>query len=322
MGRGGYHVPRGAVKVVPVEDAAGPRGGSTHLAAPATAAAAAYCRLPSASSRPRVVPIPPDDPLDHDALLALGVATIDHRAEAGSTMDVARAIATAADHPLPAVVIADRQTSGRGRRGAGWWQAPGSLAMSLVVDAHSLGAESPQPIWSLACGVALAEAVRAVEPAVAAVVRWPNDVEVAGRKLAGILVETAGGDRVIFGVGLNSRGTVRDAPAALRHRVVTIPDLSGRPLGRQRLLAAFLPKLFGLLRAQAADPDTLVGRYRPLCCLTGREVVVHVGQERHSGLCRGIAPGGGLLVETARGVETITSGSLTPPEAVWRSADG
>ena len=268
------------------------------------------------------MPIPPDDPLDPDALLAVGVQAIDHRVTTGSTMDVARAIATAADQPLPALVIADRQTSGRGRRGAGWWQAPGSLAMSLVVDARSLGAESPQPIWSLACGVALAEAVRELEPAVTAAVRWPNDVEVAGRKLAGILVETAGSGRVIFGIGLNSNGTVRDAPAALRHRVVTIPDMSGRPLGRQRLLVAFLPKLFALVRAQAADPDTLVRRYRPLCCLTGREVVVHVGHERHTGLCRGIAPGGALVVETAAGIETITSGSLTPPDEVWRSADG
>ena len=268
------------------------------------------------------MPNPPDDPLDRDALLALGVAAVDHRAETGSTMDLARGIATAADHPLPAVVLADRQTNGRGRRGAGWWQAPGSLAMSLVVDARSLGAESPQPIWSLACGVALAETIRELEPAVEAVVRWPNDVEVDGRKLAGILVETAGGGRVIFGIGLNSSGTVRDAPAALRRRVVTIPDVCGRTLGRQRLLSAFLPRLFALMRALAADPPLLVGRYRPLCSLTGREVVVHVGEARRRGICRGIAPGGALLIDTVDGLEAIPSGSLTPPEEVWRPADG
>lgn len=318
MGRGGYHVPRGAVKVVPVEDAAGPRGGSTHLAAPATAAAAAYCRLPSASSRPRVVPIPPDDPLDHDALLALGVATIDHRAEAGSTMDVARAIATAADHPLPAVVIADRQTSGRGRRGAGWWQAPGSLAMSLVVDAHSLGAESPQPIWSLACGVALAEAIRLVEPEAAALVRWPNDIEVAGRKLAGILVETAGGSRVIFGVGVNTTGSAAAAPAPIAGRVATMPDLVGRPLERQRLLAAFVPRLLGLLAESARDPGRLAARYRPLCSLSGHLVRVHVGGGIVEGTCGGIAPDGRLVIDTPGGRELVVSGSLTPPEAIWR----
>lgn len=266
---------------------------------------------------PNPPPEPSSDVCAADALLQAGAATVEQRTEAGSTMDVAREIALGRDRPLPAIVLADRQTSGRGRRGAGWWQSPGGLAVSLVVEARSLGAAAPQPIWSLACGVALAETIRALDPAVPAVVRWPNDVEVAGRKLAGILVETAGADRVIFGIGVNSTGTVADAPAALRHRVVTIPDVSGRPLGRQQLLVAFLPRFLALLCAHAAEPLVLADRYRPLCALAGRDVVVYSGSQRVVGTCRGIDPAGGLLVETADGVETILSGSLTPPEDVW-----
>jgi BirA family biotin operon repressor/biotin-[acetyl-CoA-carboxylase] ligase len=233
-------------------------------------------------------------------------------------MDVARRMAAAAEPRLPLLVIADRQSSGRGRRGAGWWQAPGSLAVSLVVNPYAVGAGSVPPAsWSLACGVALAEAIRHCEPTVEAVVRWPNDVEVDGRKLAGILVESVAGPGVIFGVGVNTTGTAIDAPEAIRHRVVTIPDVTGHAMTRQKLLEAFIPRLFSLLADMAKEPAALIPRYRPLCCLTGRAVTIHVGDVRHAGICQGIADDGQLVLDTPQGPMQFASGSLTPPEDVW-----
>ena len=226
----------------------------------------------------------------------------------------ARAVAADAAARLPAIVIADRQTHGRGRRGARWWQPPGSLATSIVLEA----AAGPPPAWSLACGVALAETLRASEPAVEAVVRWPNDVEVGGRKLAGILVETVAAGRVIFGIGVNTTGTAADAPPPLAPRVATVPDLVGSALPRERLLVAFLPRLLRLLTDVAANPALLPDRYRPLCALDGEPVTIHVGAERHHGLCRGIAADGSLVLDTAAGRMRFASGSLTDPAAVWR----
>lgn len=262
-------------------------------------------------------PTPPfvTDDIDPERLKrALNLASVEVLAEACSTMDRARQLAEDSAEPLPAAVIADRQTLGRGRRGARWWQPPGSLAVSLVIQA----AGGPRPIWSLACGVAVAEAIRSLEPGVAAVVRWPNDIEVGGRKLAGILVETAAAGRTIFGIGVNTTGSMQAAPEGLRHRLVTLPDLTGRPLPRQILLEAFVPRLLTLLTDLEADPGTLAARYRPLCGLDDTFIRVHTPDGVHAGTCRGIDEDGSLVLDTAAGRVLIRSGSLTPPGDEWR----
>lgn len=262
-------------------------------------------------------PGPITDPIDAEWLRAAGgLGAVEVLPEATSTMDRGREIAADPGADLPAAVVADRQTAGRGRRGAAWWQPPGSLAVSLVVDG-SVSCGGPRPLWSLACGVAVAETIRALEPAIEPRVRWPNDVEVHGRKLAGILVETAAGGRVIVGVGINTSGSAADAPPALRPRVATLPDLTGRMLPRQRFLAAFVPRLLDLLAATDM-PAAVIDRYRPLCGLTGRHVRVYAGDAVQEGTCRGIADDGGLVVETATGSVVIRSGSLAAPGTEWR----
>ena len=269
------------------------------------------------------------DPIDPDALRArAGVATFIHLAEADSTMDRARALAVDPATPLPAAVVADRQLAGRGRRGARWWQPPGSLAVSLVLDAAAGGGEV-RPTWSLACGVALAEALVALEPALVPRVRWPNDIEVDGSKLAGILVEMVPRCRAIFGVGVNTTGRAADAPAGIGRTVATLPDLVGHPVPRQRLLEAFVPRLLALLAEVASDPDALAARYRPLCALTGRDVTVFRGPtpgggpDRVHGPCLGIDRYGALVIDTVAGRLHLESGSLTDPAAAWRgTVDG
>jgi BirA family biotin operon repressor/biotin-[acetyl-CoA-carboxylase] ligase len=277
-------------------------------------------------------PHPADDPfpggaslidsLDRTAVCrAAGLAGIEILAEATSTMDRARELAAGGDVPLPVAVIAERQTAGRGRRGARWWQPPGSLATSLVIDASRVTAPGRpvSPLWSLACGVALAESIIDLEPTVEPLVRWPNDVVTGGRKLAGILVETAPGGRVIFGIGVNTTGSSAEAPAPLRQRVGTLPDLTGRALCRGRLLVALVPRFLSLLGETSRDPGVLVERYRPLCSLTGSEVTVHREDGRRIvGICHGIDADGALVLDTAVGLVHLVSGSLTDPLDVWR----
>ena len=259
------------------------------------------------------------DPIDPAALAARGgLAAFEHHAEVGSTMERARELALDPGCPLPAAVVADRQAFGRGQRGARWWQPPGSLTVSVVVDAGATAAAAPPAIWSLACGVALCEAVAAAAAAVEPLVRWPNDIEVGGRKLAGILVETMPGGRAIFGVGVNTTGSARNAPPPLDRKIVTLPDLTGGILPRERLLLEFLPRLFALLAATAVDPEAFVARYRARCGLDGHPVTVYRGDERLTGICRGIAADGVLVLDTPSGRVRVTSGSLTHPDDVWR----
>ena len=265
----------------------------------------------------------PPDPIDPNVLLdRTGLATFEHHAAVGSTMERARELALNGDCPLPAAVVADTQSLGRGQRGARWWQAPGSLAVSVVVDvapaAQAEAKPAPPAVWSLACGVALAESVAAVTAAIEPMVRWPNDIEANGRKLAGILVEATPGGRAIFGIGVNTTGSCGDAPPPLDRKIVTVPDLTGSPLPRERLLVDFLPRLFALLAATAVDPEAFVARYRARCGLDGHPVTVYRGDDRLTGLCRGIAADGTLVLDTSSGRVHVSSGSLTHPTDIWR----
>lgn len=245
-----------------------------------------------------------------------GFATVEVHPLLGSTMDRAREIAADRSALLPAVVVADVQTAGHGRRGARWWQAPGSLAASIVLD-ETAAAAPIQPTWSLACGIAVAESIAAIEPAVEPLLRWPNDLELGGRKVAGLLLETAGGDRAILGIGVNTTGSIEQAPEPIRDRLTTLPDLTGRSLPRGRLLAEFLPRFLDLVRQMHDEPQVLVDRYRGRCSLDGRPVTVFRGAERVAGTCRGVAIDGSLVVDAASGRQWITSGSLTDPADVW-----
>src|SRR5262245_46107533 len=154
--------------------------------------------------------------IDTQALLAqtfLGHA--EHHAVLDSTQTRARALAedvVGQKIALPALVVADSQTAGRGRASNRWWTGEGSLAFSILVDPEQFGfPRRAVPRLSLAAGVAIVDAVAPRLADSPPGLHWPNDVYVGQGKLAGILVEVLPSGLHIVGVGLNSNNASANA---------------------------------------------------------------------------------------------------------------
>ena len=214
--------------------------------------------------------------------------------------------------PLPegAVVLADRQTAGRGRRGHTWFSPPGSGLYASVVLAPVRSSDPTRAtvLLTLAAGVALAEGVDAAS-GLRVDLKWPNDLYVSRRKLAGILAE-ASGDRVVLGFGLNT--SVASYPPDLHERVTSIESALGRSIDRYPV---FVETLAALSRRY---DDLLLGRFdaildawrRRAPAAVGARVARTVNGVVETGVTAGIDDNGGLLVRMGDHVERIVSGEL------------
>ena len=252
-----------------------------------------------------------DRPLEIDRIVGeTFIVQAEHHPTLGSTNDRARERAARGITGLPLLVVADRQTAGRGRGDKRWWTGAGGLALSLLVEADAVAAgRSRSPLVALATAVAVVETVAPLLPAREVGIRWPNDVLAAGRKLAGILVEVLPDRKHVIGVGLNTNNTLADAPAELQATMATLRDLSGR---RARSNGHSHRPLAALSTASSSTCEpvcrTLPPGPTPCVCSAGRTVTLEQGNRTITGRCQGIAPDGALLLETAKGVETVYSG--------------
>ena len=233
----------------------------------------------------------------------------------GSTNDVAAMLAGRGR--CECVVIADAQTAGGGRVCRAWFSPPGSgLYVSVVLTpgrSRDDRAARATRLVTLAAGVALAEAV-ATATGLAVDVKWPNDLYVAGRKLAGILAEAAGGpetgEAIVLGYGINVGATAY--PPELRDRATSIESELGRPVDRALLLAESLVAL-----ARRYD-DLLTGRFdvildawrarSPGC--SGARVAWITASGELTGTTAGIDGEGALLVKAGDRIERIVAGEL------------
>jgi BirA family biotin operon repressor/biotin-[acetyl-CoA-carboxylase] ligase len=154
--------------------------------------------------------------------------------------------------PEGAVAVAEHQTDGRGRLGRAWEDRPRRAILMSVL----LRPAPPLPHWpelSVIAGEAVARALRA-ETGLDASVRHPNDVVVAGRKLAGVLPEAANG-RVVLGIGVNVNQTPEELPRGTATPATSVRVETGRSIERAPLLAAILWELERGYGAWAAAYD-------------------------------------------------------------------
>ena len=203
-----------------------------------------------------------------------------------STNDRARELAQAGT-PHGTVVTAAQQTAGRGRQGRTWSAPPGrALLVSVVL-------RDPPALLPLAAALAVAEVAGAH-----AQIKWPNDVLLDGRKVAGILAEGRPQDGwAVLGVGLNVALRIEDLPPQLH---ATAGTLGLEPADLEPTLERLLD---ALERAVALDEATLLGAYRARDALRGREVTWTAGHGRAAG----IDGTGRLVVELPDGGRTALS---------------
>jgi len=238
------------------------------------------------------------------------LAYVEHHSVLDSTQTRARELAEA-HAASPALVVADKQTAGRGRADNRWWTGEGSLAFSLVIDQQQFGLpRRAVPRLSLAVGVALVDAIAPRLVGNPLGLHWPNDVYVGPRKLAGILVEVLADGQHIVGVGLNSNNSASDAPVALRETLTTLLDLTGQPHDHAELLRSIMENIEAALRQLAEPLATLGQRFDLLCLQRGEMLTVYQGHRVLAGRCAGIASDGALLLDTEDGRLQLTSGTL------------
>jgi BirA family biotin operon repressor/biotin-[acetyl-CoA-carboxylase] ligase len=232
---------------------------------------------------------------------ALGGALV-HVDVTGSTNDHARALALAA--PAGTAVVAEEQTAGRGRQGRSW-SAPRGRGLTLSVTWKPAGGFELLP---LAAAVAVCEACEQMAP-VRCRIKWPNDVWIGERKLAGILIESRPQEQwAVIGIGLNVDTDSSDLGPDLRETATSLRIESGARIDRDRTLAALLDALAATLRKLERDPASVLAEYRRRDLLTGRQIAWAAGQRRFSGEARGVDDTGNLVVFTDEG-ERMTLGA-------------
>jgi BirA family biotin operon repressor/biotin-[acetyl-CoA-carboxylase] ligase len=223
--------------------------------------------------------------------------------EIGSTNDVAMAAGQAGE-PEGLAILADRQASGRGRLGRNWT----SLAGLGIYTSILLRPEVPPreaPLLTLMAGLATAEAIEGVA-ATPAVLKWPNDVLCDGRKVAGILTETATMGQqirhVVVGIGINVHQRLMDFPADVQTSATSIELTTGHGVERGEVAAALynaMDRWYAVFRTEGSGAILQPARRRT--ATLGRPVAVVADQRQWRGIALDLDTDGALLVRDDAG---------------------
>jgi BirA family biotin operon repressor/biotin-[acetyl-CoA-carboxylase] ligase len=213
---------------------------------------------------------------------------VERVSETGSTNDD---LVAAAHRGAPSgtVLVTDHQTAGRGRLGRKWDAPPGASLLVSVLVRPSPAAASRLHGATQAVGLSAQAAcidVAGFRPDL----KWPNDLLVGPRKLAGVLAEAVPG-AVVLGMGLNVAWPPEPTDLA-----ISASSVAGRPIGRDDLLDAYLGHLAGRLRQWEQDPATLRADYRTALATIGRAVRVELAGATIEGIAVDVAADGQLVV--------------------------
>ena len=248
-------------------------------------------------------------------------------AETGSTNRVLMEAPFGDGPASPRLLAAARQTAGRGRQGRGWVMEPGrSAAFSIAVE-RLANRGRPAIGLSIAAGVAVAGALAEMCEALASgrgldrgiALKWPNDLQRAGSKIGGILVESrrapvggAQGERYVVGIGLNLLAP-RDEAGAIGQPAAGLFDGDALPVPAEEVVgrvAAAVVDAAGLFFREGLT--AFADGWHRFDALRGRQVAALVdGRSESVGIARGIDADGALLLDTAAGLKAVRAGEVS-----------
>jgi BirA family biotin operon repressor/biotin-[acetyl-CoA-carboxylase] ligase len=216
-----------------------------------------------------------------------------------STMVEAAALAMRGA-PHGTAVVAEQQTAGIGRHGHSWHSEPGAgLYLSIV-----LRNTAAAPALTMALGLAVQRAINDTAP-VSTDLRWPNDVMLNERKLAGIMVQACDPGVLIAGIGINVNHS--NFPDDLRELATSLKIETGMAIDKEALLRRVLAEC---LRYMLLDKSEILRRFEQNSSYAkGKSVIV---DEKLKGITAGLDQNGFLLLKTETGVETILAGGVRP----------
>jgi len=230
----------------------------------------------------------------------------------GSTNDEAKKLAQNRA-PHGTLVIAEEQTGGKGRLGRTWISPPREgIWLSIILRPSLEPYEAPR--ITMTCAVAAAKAIRKVA-GIDCRIKWPNDLLVEGKKVAGILTEMSADmdsiNFVVTGIGINVNNT--DFPAEIKETATSLKLASGKNVDRLKILTEFLSQFEGFYRdLENGDFEKILGEWRELSCNLGKRVRIIGRNSELEGIALDVDSDGALLVKTDGGtVERVLSGDVS-----------
>ena len=239
------------------------------------------------------------------------LANVIHFRETDSTNTRAiELLASSESVATPCLVYAESQSAGRGRGANQWWSASGSLTFSLIVDFKQTALSAAQiPLLPLLTGMAILKTGQSLLPDGTFQLKWPNDVFLADRKLAGVLIEvpSQSSGHAVIGVGLNVNNSFAGAPEQLLAIGTSLADQSRTEYRRIEVLRMLMREFDSLLDSFAAGTG-LIDQWPAYCLLTGKQITLRTGATSVTGRCQGVDINGALLLKTEAGLQRFFGG--------------
>ena len=231
-----------------------------------------------------------------------------HHLTLPSTQDTCRALAEQGA-PAGTLVTADEQTTGRGRMGHTWFSPRGQAIYASILLRPALSVQQSPWLTMLAALV-----VRDAIPTKAVTIKWLNDLNLNGKKICGILVETSMTedrlDYAILGIGLNVNTTFADAPTDVRARATSLKQEMGIELDREAILQTVLHNLHIRYAALQRTQHSPAEEYAQHVETLGQLVRVQAGDEIIAGMATGVNAWGALQIETSAGLRSVSYGHV------------